>query len=174
PTIDERSVAFWTGGADGQLRLAHCRTCGHWMHPPKPVCPSCRGRDIGREAVSGSGTVWSFTINRYAWAPGMEPPYVTAEAAIADAGLTPDDIDGVSTYPGAHGYTPGISGAGVDDVRGLLGLDLRWHAGGPEVNGQLGSVVNAVLAVAGGLAEHVLCFRTVWESTAQDVIAGGR
>src|SRR5436305_6595957 len=107
----------------------------------------------------------------------VDPLVLTADAclaAIADAGLTPDDIDGVSTYPGAHGYTPGISGAGVDDVRGLLGLDLRWHAGGPEVNGQLGSVVNAVLAVAGGLAEHVLCFRTVWESTAQDVIAGGR
>ena len=84
PTIDERSVAFWTGGADGQLRLARCRTCGHWMHPPKPVCPSCRGRDIGREAVSGSGTVWSLTINRYAWAPGMEPPYVIAEIELAE------------------------------------------------------------------------------------------
>jgi len=107
----------------------------------------------------------------------VDPLVLTADAclaAIADAGLTPEDIDGVSTYPGAHGSTPGISGAGIDDVRGLLGLELRWHAGGPEVNGQLGSVVNAVLAVAGGLAEHVLCFRTVWESTVQDLIAGGR
>lgn len=64
--------------------------------------------------------------------------------------------------------TPGISGAGVDDVRALLGLDLRWHTGGGELPGQLGSIVNAIMAIASGLAHHVLCFRTVWESTAQD------
>ena len=99
-----------------------------------------------------------------------DPLGLTADAAlaaIADAGLTPDDIDGVSTYPGAIGSTPGISGAGVDDVRALLGLKLRWYTGGGELPGQLGSIVNAVLAVATGLATHVLCFRTVWESTAQ-------
>jgi len=91
-----------------------------------------------------------------------------AEAAIADAGLTVDDIDGVSTYPGPSGSTPGITGAGVDVLRTLLGLRLRWHTGAAEVPGQLGALVNAVLAVAGGLADHVLCFRSVWESTAQD------
>ena len=96
-----------------------------------------------------------------------------ALAAIADAGLDVADIDGLSTYPGASGSTPGITGAGVDDVRTLLGLDLKWHTGGGELAGQLGSVVNAVLAVAGGLASHVLCFRSVWESTAQE-LAGGR
>ena len=78
------------------------------------------------------------------------------------------DIDGLSTYPGASGSTPGISGAGIDDVRTMLGLHLRWQAGGSELAGQLGSIANAVLAVAGGLATHVLCFRSVWESTAQD------
>ncbi len=41
------------------------------------------------------------------------------------------------------------------------------------------SVVNAVAAVAAGLADHVLCFRTVWEASAQgdqgraSVTAGG-
>jgi acetyl-CoA acetyltransferase len=105
-----------------------------------------------------------------------DPLALTADAAlaaIADAGLTPDDIDGVSTYPGALWSTPGITGAGVDDVRDLLGLDLRWHTGGGELPGQLGSIINAVLAVATGLATHVLCFRTVWESSAQDA-AGSR
>jgi acetyl-CoA acetyltransferase len=106
---------------------------------------------------------------------GADPWRLTADAAlaaIADAGLTADDIDGVSTYPGASWSTPGITGAGVADVRSMLGLRPRWHAGGGEAAGQLGSVVNAMLAVAGGLATHVLCFRTVWESTAQDEMGG--
>jgi len=100
----------------------------------------------------------------------VDPWRLTADAAlaaIADAGLTTADIDGVSTYPGARWSTPGITGAGADDVRALLGLNLRWHTGGGELAGQLGSLANAVLAVAGGLARHVLVFRTVWESTAQ-------
>jgi len=105
-----------------------------------------------------------------------DPLLLTADAAlaaVADAGLDLRDIDGVSTYPGASGSTPGITGAGVDDIRTLLGLELRWHTGGSELPGQMGSIVNAVLAVAGGLADHVLCFRSVWESTAQ-VRAGSR
>lgn len=101
---------------------------------------------------------------------GVDPWVLTADAAlaaIADAGLSAADIDGVSTYPGAFWSTPGITGAGVDDVRAMLGLRTRWHTGGGELPGQLGSVVNAVMAVGAGLADHVLCFRTVWESTAQ-------
>ncbi len=101
---------------------------------------------------------------------GREPSDLTFDAcanAIADAGLEPADIDGIATYPGANGSTPGISGAGIDDVRSMFNIHSRWHAGGAELAGQLGSVVNAVLAVAAGLCEHVLCFRSVWESTAQ-------
>jgi acetyl-CoA acetyltransferase len=106
---------------------------------------------------------------------GRDPWSLTADAAlaaIADAGLTPEQIDGIATYPGATGSTPGITGAGVEDIRALLGLNTRWHTGGSELPGQLGSVINAMLAVAGGLADHVLCFRTVWESTAQAQLGG--
>ncbi len=93
-------------------------------------------------------------------------------AAIADAGLRREDIDGLSTYPGAFsGGGPGFSGAGVTEVQEALRLDLDWYSGGLEQPGQLGSIVNACAAVASGLARHVLCFRTVWESTAQ---GGGR
>lgn len=105
----------------------------------------------------------------------VDPWRLTADAcldAIADAGLTPDDIDGISTYPGAVWSTPGITGAGCDDVRTMLGLRSRWHSGGGERPGQLGAVIDAVLAVHSGLCDHVLCFRTVWESTAQQYLGG--
>ncbi len=92
-------------------------------------------------------------------------------AAIEDAGLTRDDIDGLSTYPGA-GMTgaPGFTAGGVSEVQDALRLNLNWFNGGPELSGQLGSVITACAAIAAGYAKHVLCFRTVWESTAQ----GGR
>jgi acetyl-CoA acetyltransferase len=99
-----------------------------------------------------------------------DPWALTAQAAlraIADAGLSPYDIDGVSTYPGGAYPSPGLSGAGLWDVRRMLGLDLRWLSGGSEVAGQIGSVINAAVAVSSGVVDHVLCFRTVWESTHQ-------
>jgi acetyl-CoA acetyltransferase len=93
-------------------------------------------------------------------------------AAVDDAGLTVDDIDGISTYPGSVGQPPGFSGAGVVDVQDALRLNLGWWSGGIERPGQLGAVIDGCMAVAFGLAKHVLCFRSVWEGSAQG--EGGR
>ncbi len=95
-------------------------------------------------------------------------------AAIADAGLARADIDGLATYPGALGGAGGLgfTGAGVVEVQEALRLRLDWWSGGPETSGQLGSVITACAAVAAGYARHVLCFRSVWESSAQG--GGGR
>jgi uncharacterized OB-fold protein len=94
PVLTERNTAFWTGGERGQLLIARCQTCGWWLHPPLPVCRRCRGQDIVPEAVSGRATVWSFTVNRHQWAPGLTPPYIIAEVELAEhsrpASCSPD------------------------------------------------------------------------------------
>jgi acetyl-CoA acetyltransferase len=88
-------------------------------------------------------------------------------AAIEDAGLTVAEIDGVSTYPGPMGTPPGFSGAGAYEVIDALRLGVSWYGSGLETSGQLGSVINACAAVATGLAKHVVCFRSVFEGSAQ-------
>jgi len=106
---------------------------------------------------------------------GRDPLALTLDAclaAIADAGLRPSDIDGLATYPGAMGGAPGFTGAGITDVHDALRLRLDWYSGGLERPGQLGCVIDACAAVACGYARHVLCFRSVWEGTAQG--KGGR
>jgi acetyl-CoA acetyltransferase len=92
--------------------------------------------------------------------------------AIADAGLTRDDIDGLATFPGAGVGTGGFAGPATPEVQDALRLKLNWHDGGLEGPGQLRAVFAACLAVAAGLARHVLVYRTVTESTAQG--EGGR
>ena len=93
-------------------------------------------------------------------------------AAVADAGLTRDDIDGLATYPGMGAGTPGFAGPTSSEVQDAMRLRLNWHDGGGEGPGQMRAVITACLAVAAGLARHVLVYRTVSESTAQG--AGGR
>jgi acetyl-CoA acetyltransferase len=92
--------------------------------------------------------------------------------AVADAGLTRDDIDGLATFPGAGVGTAGFAGPSTPEVQDALRLRLNWHDGGLEGPGQLRAVFAACLAVAAGLARHVLVYRTVTESTAQG--EGGR
>ena len=94
-------------------------------------------------------------------------------AAVEDAGLRKEDIDGLATYPGAGVGGAGFTGAGVVEVQDALRLNLNWFSGGPEASGQLGSVIDACAAVAAGYANHVLCFRSVWEATAAAKGKGG-
>jgi acetyl-CoA acetyltransferase len=92
--------------------------------------------------------------------------------AIEDAGLTRDDIDGLSTYPGMGAGTGGFAGPTSPEVQDAMGLSLNWHDGGGEGAGQMRAVISASLAVAAGLARHVLVYRTVTEGSAQGT--GGR
>jgi uncharacterized protein len=84
PPMTDRTAEFWRAGADGVLRIARCQACGWRVHPPRPVCPRCRGSELRFEDVSGRGTVHSWTVNRYQWTPGMEPPYVLAEVELVE------------------------------------------------------------------------------------------
>jgi uncharacterized OB-fold protein len=84
PKITTRNAHFWQGGADGILRLSRCQACGTYLHPPSPVCWSCRSMDVAPEAVSGRGVVYAFSINHYQWLPDMDPPYVVAQVDLVE------------------------------------------------------------------------------------------
>ena len=123
-----------------------------------------------RSIISGIG---QSAVGRRLHRGSLDLTLEAARAAIADAGLTATDIDGISTYPGGGGGAPaGFSGPGTPEVQDALRLRVNWHSGGQEGAAQLAAVVNAVLAVGAGLARHVLVYRTVTESTEQG--SGGR
>ena len=86
--------------------------------------------------------------------------------ALAEAGLSIGQIDGVSTYPGRSSGMLGFSPVGADELVDALGIQARWYSGGMEVSSQLGAVVEAANAVRAGLARHVICYRTVYEAAA--------
>jgi acetyl-CoA acetyltransferase len=118
-----------------------------------------------RAAITGTGRS---AIGRRL---GQEPISLCLDAclaAIADAGLTREDIDGATAYPGSATLgPPGYVGPGVAEVQDALRLGIDWCASGIESTGPLGPVINACAAVASGLATHVLCWCTVTESSAR-------
>ncbi len=122
-----------------------------------------------RAVISGIG---QSDVGRRLGRSELDLTIEAAQVAIADAGLTRDDIDGIATYPGMGMGPGGFAGPTSPEVQDAMGLSLNWHDGGGEGPAQMRAVMAAALAVAAGLARHVLVYRTVTEGSAQGT--GGR
>ena len=116
PRLDAENRFFWTGGADGKLRLMRCQECATFIHPPRPVCRKCLSEKVAPEEVAGTGIVDTFTINYQEWRPGLDVPYVIARVA----------IDGA---PGVY-LTTNIVGCEADDVRSGLPVQVVFERQG--------------------------------------------
>ena len=73
---------------------------------------------------------------------GLDLALDAALLAIADAGLRPEDIDGVASMP--FGDRP------PEEIVDALGLKLNWM-GGSSSGAQLGVMISAAMAIASGL-----------------------
>lgn len=96
---------------------------------------------------------------------GLSLTIEAIEAALDDAGLVPSDIDGLTSWPGALADSPGFSPVSLGIVKEAFGFELNYYCAGAEAS-QMSMIVNACMAVAAGQARHVVCFRTMTESTA--------
>ena len=76
--------------------------------------------------------------------------------AITDAGLSRDDIDGVSCWPGDNNNGDAFSPVGPNALIGTLGLKVNWYGGGYEGPGPLAGVINGAMAIAAGLCRHLI------------------
>lgn len=102
PQVDDENRDFWTGGAEGELRIQHCQDCGTWNHPPRPFCPKCLSENVKNDPASGLATIETYTLNYRAWGPGMEVPYVIAVVVLDEqpglrmttniVGMPPEDV----------------------------------------------------------------------------------
>lgn len=122
-----------------------------------------------RAVVSGVG---QSAIGRQVDRSGLQLTLDAVLAAVADAGLTVDDVDGLSMYPGGgQGHVPGYSGGHLYEVQDALGITTTWRQG--QVEGMALPFYAAAQAVATGQARHVVVWRTVKEGSAARR-AGGR
>jgi len=91
-------------------------------------------------------------IGRNTGTPNLDLAVAAAREAIADAGLTPADIDGITT----------VGEAPLEQVAATLGMAPSWTGeGATSVGGSMAGVHNACRAVASGQARHVLVYRSV-------------
>jgi acetyl-CoA acetyltransferase len=111
--------------------------------------------------VSGIGMS---SIGRRLGRSAMDLTLQASMRAISDAGLSRRDIDGMSTFHFDQRMMI-REGAQADDVQDALRLDLNWFSPIHDHASMLSTVVSASMAIACGLAKHVLVYRTLTEST---------
>lgn len=88
-------------------------------------------------------------------------------AAVEDAGLTMDQIEGIGTYPGKFPDGGGIAPIGTTEAAFALGIKPYYVISSGDGHSHLGPIFAAAMAIANGLARHVLIFRTVAQATAR-------
>lgn len=82
PRLTPESDFFWTGGAEGELRMLRCTTCERFAHPPTILCRGCGGDQLAPQPLSGLGTVWTFTVSHQQLLPSLATPYIVAIVAL--------------------------------------------------------------------------------------------
>ncbi len=113
-----------------------------------------------RSVISGLGIS---RIGRRTGIAGLDLTIDSCRQAIADAGLLPEQIDGMATL----GDTP------LGAAAAALGIQPDYTGGGFPRGGLLSPVMSACLAVAEGRARHVLVYRTVQMMGGDMVSSGG-
>lgn len=118
-----------------------------------------------RPVISGLGVS---KVGRRLSQSAQELTIDAIRAAVGDAGLQMQDIDGLATYPGLTvSLNPGFLGPDLYEIQDVLGLKLNWHLGAYQGAAQFVSLIEAAAAVSAGLCRHAVVFRTTTESQAQ-------
>lgn len=71
PIPDPDSAPYWAALAEGRFELQHCRDCGHWTWPPRPICSGCHGENLALQPASGLGEVHSWVVTHQVYAPAF-------------------------------------------------------------------------------------------------------
>lgn len=79
---------YWSGLADGVLRVQRCTRCEAWQWPADWRCPRCGSYDFAWPEVEPRGRVYSWIRTHYPFVPGYAAlvPYVTVLVELPQAG----------------------------------------------------------------------------------------
>jgi acetyl-CoA acetyltransferase len=122
-----------------------------------------------RVVISGVG---QSAIGRQLDRSGFQLTIDAILAAVQDAGLTIDDIDGLAMFPGGGAANvPGYANGNIYEVQDALRIATTWRQG--IVEGMALPFYGPAMAVATGQARHAVIWRTVKEGSASRS-AGGR
>ena len=101
PVSSALTSGFWEAASRHELAIQRCGACGHWFHPPVPVCSNCYSEDLHFDTLSGEGTIYSFTVMTEDLVPGFESALPLTVVAVEL-----DEQDGLVVVSNLMGVEP--------------------------------------------------------------------
>jgi uncharacterized protein len=100
PAMTERTAPYWAAAREGRLTVQECQSCRQVWHPPLPRCPHCHAENLGWRAVSGDGTVYSYTVVRHPthFAFAGQIPYILAIVELAEGPRLVTALTGIESH----------------------------------------------------------------------------
>ena len=134
--LDGDNAAYFRFCAQGELRLQRCKACELMRYPPGPACPWCGGNAFEWTAVSGRGTVYSYTEVRHPVQPAFRGhvPYLALLVELDEQRARPTEHEAIRMI--GNLATPDAALAPPELVR-IAGIGSRvrvvFASAGPEI-----------------------------------------
>jgi uncharacterized protein len=78
PDTHGEETEWFAHCSERRLTYQHCESCGRTVFPPRGACPTCGSLDLEVRDAAGTGTIYSFAIQRRATRPDMDDDTVIA------------------------------------------------------------------------------------------------
>jgi uncharacterized OB-fold protein len=100
PIPSPETKPFWDAARRHELSLPFCRPCGAFFYYPRAACPRCLSPDLEWRAVSGRGTLHTFTVvHRGQRGFPLGSPYVIAVVELAEGPRMMTNLVGIEPDP---------------------------------------------------------------------------
>jgi uncharacterized OB-fold protein len=86
PSPDATTQPFWDACVERRLLFSRCSDCGLAFYYPRPFCKRCWSDNVGWEAASGRGTLYTYSVVHVNDLPPFPQrvPYVAAMVQLAE------------------------------------------------------------------------------------------
>jgi len=116
PSANAETLPWWEAAAEHRLVAQRCTSCSALRHPPGPICPECSAVGSGWIELSGTGTVYTYTVVHQQFVPA-DVPYVVVAVDL------PEGVRLVSNLVEVDPH----------DVRVGMPVTVVWEDMGPEL-----------------------------------------
>jgi uncharacterized OB-fold protein len=118
PHASPLTQPFWDGARRHELWLQRCRACNTHLFYPRYLCTACGGSDLDWVQMSGSASVFTFTVARRPTHPALanKVPYVIAVVQLDEGPKLTTNIVGIDPDAVAIGLRVEAEYEDLDDV----------------------------------------------------------
>lgn len=78
-SADLALAPYWQAANEGKLLIKRCDDCGEAHYYPRPICPFCMSANTSWLETSGTGTIYSWSVQRR-----PEPAFAIAFVTLAE------------------------------------------------------------------------------------------